>query len=252
MILNKSDVGIITISRWIFNCHIVVNNGRPFVVDPGIPSNARSAARYVSDVLRLPTSAIEFTAVTHGHTDHLSGAPEFISRTSAPLFLPATAKRYFAGETPVTPAITDISRIWPVLKDQPFELAALSDVVVSARKAGYDATGKWRCPNPVAGFLAEGDHLPHAEDWQVLHTPGHTDDSTSYYHPETRSLLSGDAVLTVGGRAWFNPENGDPQASSETEQRLRGLRVDHLFPGHGAPISGTDVLADAISFQSKP
>ena len=39
------DVGITVLSRWIFNCYVVHNggDGRPLVVDPGIPSVTRAA-----------------------------------------------------------------------------------------------------------------------------------------------------------------------------------------------------------------
>ena len=65
------------------------------------------------------------------------------------------------------------------------------------------------------------------------------------------ALLSGDAVVTLDGRAWFNPEWVDAAASRESEERLRALSVRYLLPGHGLPISG-DVWRRAMSFTTPP
>jgi len=102
-----------------------------------------------------------------------------------------------------------------------------------------------------AKSIEEGAALPGAKEWRVLSVPGHSDDSTCFYHAASRTLLSGDAVLTHNGRAWFNPEIVDAGASAQTEERLRALDVEHLLPGHGLPISGT-VWKNALSFHERP
>ena len=121
----------------------------------------------------------------------------------------------------------------------------------AARLAGYGQQ-RMRMPSPPDGFLADGDELLGTAGWTVLHTPGHTEDSTCLYHGDTATLFSGDAVLTEGGIAWFNPEITDAGASSLTEDRLREVPVEHLFPGHGLPLHGTDVLRSARSFRDTP
>lgn len=254
MRLSRNDSGVTTISRWIFNCYIVTDGGagKPFVVDAGIPANAIDAARFITTKLARKPADIAFLAATHGHIDHLSGAPTFLTATAAPLYLPARDADYLAGERPRNPGLRALWQILPVMRDQPFEWTALSGLLRASRQAGYDATGTFRCPDPVAGYLNDGDGLPDAPDWTVISSPGHTDDSTSYYNESARILLSGDAILTCRGQAWFNPEYVDRDASARTSERLRPLRVDHLFPGHGRPIHGTDLLSTALSFDERP
>ena len=99
--------------------------------------------------------------------------------------------------------------------------------------------------------MADGDAIPATEGWEAVAVPGHTDDSTAYYHRDTATLLSGDAVLTHDGRAWFNPEWVDTEASTATEERLRSLEVRHLLPGHGLPIEG-DIWSRARSMRDCP
>ena len=66
------------------------------------------------------------------------------------------------------------------------------------------------------------------------------------------TLISGDAVVTVRGRAWFSPVLIDEEAMDRTESRLRELDVEYLFPGHGCPIHGKDLMAKAWSWRERP
>ena len=133
----------------------------------------------------------------------------------------------------------------PVLFDQPFSWEALKGFIGEASVAGYGA-GPYRMPVEVSGYLSDGDPVPDAPDWVALHAPGHTLDSTCYWRESTRTLLSGDAVLSVGLQGWFNPEYVDAEAASATEDRLRKLDIELLLPGHGRPCAGHDVLGQAI------
>ena len=76
----------------------------------------------------------------------------------------------------------------------------------------------------------------------MLATTGHVDAATCLSNERTRTLLSGDTVVSVGGRGWFNPEDVDEAASADTEARLRPLDVEHLLPGHGRGVPGPRVL----------
>jgi glyoxylase-like metal-dependent hydrolase (beta-lactamase superfamily II) len=72
--------------------------------------------------------------------------------------------------------------------------------------------------------------------WTVLNTPGHTDDSIALWNEDSGTLLSGDAVITIGRQARFLPDTVDGVAAARTSARLRALPVEHLLPGHGLPI----------------
>jgi len=139
----------------------------------------------------------------------------------------------------------------PVFGDQPFALGALVDVARSARRIGFDARG-CRFPVPVSDWLRDGELVPGAPAWQVVSVPGHTDDSTALHHAGLGVLLSGDAVLSVQGRAWFTPELVDEAAAAETEDRLRSLEVGAMLPGHGRPVIGRRVLDHALGAEERP
>lgn len=252
------DGGALVRSRWIYNCYVIPDGGAgtPLVIDVGVPSHGHAVAGWLAhsglDLAGGPESGSVTIAATHLHADHVAGLPAATAACGGPteVLLPERGRAYAAGEVPRTPGPRAVARILPVMRSQPFSFGALAE---SARgpRVGY-GIGAFALPVEAPTWVADGDRLAGAPEWVAVVAPGHTDDSTAYYHEDTRTLASGDAVLTVGGRAWFNPEYVDGAASAETEDRLRSLRVDVLLPGHGVPLVGRDLLAHALGHDDRP
>jgi len=243
------DTGIQVCSRWLFNCYVVVDggSGHPLVVDPGLPITTRDAARLLE---RLPRPAL--LTATHAHSDHVGGMPWLQRCCGAPIYLTAKVRDFLAGERAKAPGLRDLARIHPMLGEQPFSARALFQWLATAGREGYGVSDRFRFSAQVEGFLEDGDRLPGAPDWEVILAPGHSACSACFWNRWTRTLISGDAVLTLRGRAWFTPDLVDEAAMDHTEDRLRGFRVEHLLPGHGRPIHGENLMSTAWSWREKP
>lgn len=215
------------------------------MVDAGLPGIGDDLVP-VMPGLDLEVGRLAAIVATHGHSDHVGGAPALSVRADATVHLPAVTRDYLGGATPRTPRLAAVARIWPTVFDQPFDAKGAVDAARGTKVAGYGSAGgmRWPAERPVE-FLADGDSLPGAPEWQVIATPGHTDDSVAFWHEGTRTLLSGDAVLSCRGRAWITPETVDDRAGAKTGERLRNLDVDHLLPGHGRPVHGERITAQA-------
>ncbi len=246
-------VGITRLSRWIFNCYVIhdAGSGHAIVVDAGLPSILDDLPPVLRRIGVAPGDVAAVVA-THAHSDHVGGAAALARRLGCDVHLPSRAAAYLEGARPRSPGLREIAKIRPVYRDQPFDARAAVGLASGVLVAGY-AGGRmrWRGARPVAD-LADGAALPDGPEWRVVASPGHTDDSLSFHHAASRVLLSGDAVLAVGGMAWCTPETVDRSAADATNARLAELEVDHLLPGHGRPVSGRDVLLQALPATARP
>jgi glyoxylase-like metal-dependent hydrolase (beta-lactamase superfamily II) len=227
------DLGITRLSRWVFNCYVLRGSDGVVVVDAGLPRVAADLA----PVLDRLDGTLRAVVATHGHSDHVAGAAELVARHRAPIWLPLSTLTYLDGGKPRTPTPGRAARIWPTLIDQPFDWVGAAGLLSGARLAGFGTPAgmRWTGQRP-AGGLSDGQALPGAPEWTVINAGGHTDDSVALWNSSTRTLLSGDAVLTVRGRVWHTPEIVDVRSAAATRQRLEELPVAHLLPGHGRPV----------------
>ena len=73
--------------------------------------------------------------------------------------------------------------------------------------------------------LRVGRHTFH-----LLHTPGHTPGQLAVYIPEERVVFTGDTIFS-GCQTWLM--TSDVEQWLVALERIRGLDVDHVVPGHG-------------------
>lgn len=69
---------------------------------------------------------------------------------------------------------------------------------------------------------------------QVIHAPGHSDDSVCLYCAERGILFSGDAPLAIR-----SADQAYDQFFVAALERLAAQEIDIVYPGHGEPLTGT-------------
>jgi len=99
-------------------------------------------------------------------------------------------------------------------------------------------------PRTVDRKLKEGDEI---NGFKVIHTPGHSLGSICLYDEKEKILFSGDTVFAEGvGRT--DLPGGSQEDMKKSLERLKGLEIAKLLPGHGAPVLENVKLAmDSIS-----
>ncbi|XGI84250.1 MBL fold metallo-hydrolase [Halorutilales archaeon Cl-col2-1] len=90
-------------------------------------------------------------------------------------------------------------------------------------------------------FVNDGDTVYFGEyAFEVLHTPGHSPGSVSYYSEDEKTLFAGDVVFGNGSPGRTDMPGGDSEQLRRSLERLKTLEVEYLYPGHSDP-SHTDV-----------
>ncbi len=179
------------------NCSVFGDegSGEAIVVDPGDE---------ISRILQAVSShglKVKAIVITHAHIDHIGGAQKLKRATGAPVYMNAADEEL--------QKMMDVQAEW--LGTQTPEAVAI-DVSVK-----------------------DGDRLTMGTaDFQVLHTPGHTQGSISLYIPSEQKLVAGD-TLFQGSIGRTDLPGGDfAQIQRSIHNKLLSLPEETVvIPGHG-------------------
>ena len=151
---------------------VLIDGERVVLLDAGL----RISSRMVMDFLGqqgLTGSDVSHILISHGHPDHVGGLARLKAATGAHVGSHAAEARYISGAQPFPDpfAIPVAGRILaPVVR------------LVSPR------------PAPVDMLLEDGAPLEVLGGLEVVHTPGHTPGSLSFFLPARGLLFVGDAL----------------------------------------------------------
>ncbi|WP_347879370.1 MBL fold metallo-hydrolase, partial [Hymenobacter defluvii] len=231
----------------------VAGIGRPWVLlDAGLPLSAAHIQEYAIQLFG-PANPPQAILLTHGHFDHVGALPDLLEAWPTvqvyahPLELP-----YLTGLSSYPPpdptvgggGMAAISFLYP---KEPLDLG-------SRVKA-----------------LPDDGSVPHLPGWRWVHTPGHTPGHVSFFRESDRTLLAGDAFVTVKGEsvvatwqqkqevhgppAYFTP---DWEAARASVELLAGLEPEVAATGHGIAMHGNELrrqlqeLRDHFQTQAVP
>jgi glyoxylase-like metal-dependent hydrolase (beta-lactamase superfamily II) len=205
---------------WLSANNIVLHErSEAVVVDSGYLSHAPQTLALIEHA--LAGKSLARLVNTHCHSDHMGGNAaiqrKFRCRTSIP-----------EGEAPL------IDR-W----DERDLILAAADQ--RAERFRYDDT------------FRDGDTLRMGGlDWRVVAAPGHDTHAVMFHSPETRVLISGDALWESGFGAVFDQLFGRDTALAETRatlERIAGLGCEIVIPGHGRPFDGVGAALERAFFR---
>lgn len=176
------------------------------VVDTGYAAHAEQTVALVAHA--IGSAPLARIVNTHLHSDHCGGNAALQAAWGVRTAVPAVSLRTV----------------------QQWDEARLS----------YRASGQ-RCDRFAADAgLAPGDRIRLGPaDWQVLAAPGHDPDAVMLFEPQTRTLISGDALwqhrLAIVFPELQGADGFGPTAA--TLAAIEALNVALVIPGHGAPFA---------------
>jgi glyoxylase-like metal-dependent hydrolase (beta-lactamase superfamily II) len=215
----------------IVNCYLLRDDNGWTIIDTGINYPAgRAAWQAALAELEIAPKTIQRIILTHAHPDHFGMAGWLAQQSGAsvqlaPLEQEFVRTAWHAGAANEQ-AVVDFFQT----HGMPVELA-------EQVRHGMAATRAMTLPWPATRAIEPGGSLQiGARRFQVIATPGHSDQHLVFYCAEERLLLCGDAVLikiTPNISRW---PHGRPNPLADFLQsldRLATLYVDLALPGHG-------------------
>jgi glyoxylase-like metal-dependent hydrolase (beta-lactamase superfamily II) len=221
------------------------------LIDAGMPGSGKTIIEVAEKRFGAGTVP-ECIVLTHGHFDHIGGVEDLLQHWKVPVYAHYLELPFLNG-----------SRSYPE-PDPSVEggvLAKIADIYP------YKPVNIAEVVRPLSSHA----NLPFFEDWEWIHTPGHSPGHVSFFRKKDKVLISGDAVITVRQDSLYKvltqskELNGPPRyftndwdlakASVET---LSKLEPEFLISGHGQFLSGDALktglkqLADSFDEVARP
>jgi glyoxylase-like metal-dependent hydrolase (beta-lactamase superfamily II) len=218
----------------IVGCYLVEEAGAVTIIDAGVPGyyadlTAELAAmgRTIEDVRAL--------VLTHGHDDHYGFAERLRVEHDVPVSIHDLDRALARGEVGNPSAGMGERKLGSLLR---YMLWLLRHGAMRTKAL------------TAVGTFDPGTTLDVPGALRVIHTPGHTPGSVTFYAPGHDTLFVGDALATdavISDRhgPQICPFAADPDEALASLANIEQIEAHWLLPGHGSP--WTDGTAAAVA-----
>lgn len=204
--------------------------------------------KYILEDLGRSIFDVSLVACTHDDPDHIGGVIALARSCHAISAIPHASKRPHIKlfRNPLGPMVKFATALREAGRERSRDMYLNKD-----RDARYQHVHNHHLEEQGASRfvlprqrLSHGKALEGFEDWQVIHTPGHSWDSICFFHGPSRSLITGDTLLGSGslGRLVHPAIYDNPAALRRSLRRLKRLHPTSVYPGHGTVFSGDRIL----------
>jgi len=206
------------------------NEGPWVLVDAGVTGTRGMIAGAAEKRFRRNPAAI---VMTHGHFDHVGALEDLAKEWDVPVYAHPLEMPYLSGRAAYPPG----------------EPAVGGGLM--AALAGYYPTRPVNV-GPRLRPLPKDGTLPFMPGWQWIHTPGHSVGHVSFWQPEQRTLVAGDAFITTAQESAYAVAvqkaemHGPPmyftvdwEKARTSVRRLAALEPETVITGHGKPMHGS-------------
>ena len=233
------------------NSYIIEDDNGLCVVDVAW-SGEKYVLGYLKDTLQRDPRDVNLVVCTHGDPDHIGGVEALAKVCQADIGIPYATHSFtskFLNDPTgflfrfVTGLVESFRpRMWAMYANpnrslKAKELPAYNPEDLMEDSFDYTAQMDFR--------LKHKQTLPGFDDWQVVHTPGHSWDSCCFYHKKSGALITGDTLLgsKKKGVVVTPAIYSNPIQMRYTLNRLKRLEPKAIYPGHGSYFEGDNLLA---------
>ncbi|PAV27838.1 MBL fold metallo-hydrolase [Virgibacillus profundi] len=204
------------------------------LVDAGMPDSANEIISLTEDRFGS-NSKPKAIILTHGHFDHVGAIIELVEHWKVPVYAHSLEIPFLTGQKsyPEPDATVEggmVAKMSPLFPNEPINLG-----------------------NHIQTLPSDGT-VPYMPGFRWIHTPGHAPGHVSFFRDEDRTLIAGDAFVTVKQDSLykvFTQEkeiSGPPryltndwQAAWDSVKKLEALQPAIAVTGHGLPMNGEEL-----------
>jgi glyoxylase-like metal-dependent hydrolase (beta-lactamase superfamily II) len=232
------------------------------VVDVGSIGAAEDVAAWIGSHGGVSPDRVVYIAATHFHVDHIGGMGHLLRRCGeqTKILFHSLVGEYLKGTRKLSPVHDWMAGLLPVALMSGRQVRRWAHLYPESL-SGIPLPGLRRIMNlpyreDRIDFLGSGEATAHRigfGDWEMIETPGHTEDSVSFYSEQSKALLCGDLILNFDkkGCGALNRFCWRREAVEASYGRLcETIRPETLFPGHGEIIhNGPEALLSVRTFR---
>jgi len=227
------------------NSYVVEQAGRLLVIDVAKKCHGQ-VITFIEKKLGLSRDAVACVVCTHDDFDHMGGVRALAKACHAQLCLPwASASHIKKMHNDPTAGVFKLATgMRELMRPRAWNMYFNPQRDHRATEHHYLETEFEHEPFYPYTRLKHLQTLPGFPDWQLLHTPGHSWDSCCFYHANSHSLVTGDTILGSGqlGRLVKPAIYANPFHMRKTIRKLRALKLENIYPGHGSSFHGAGLL----------
>lgn len=218
----------------VVNICIFGNSDGWVLIDTGMPKSAREILSMVEKHFKKgarPKAII----LTHGHFDHVGASVELVRHWEVPVYAHELELPYLTGKS-----------------DYPEPDPSVEGGLV-AKVSSYYPNESTNLSGHVQALPADGS-VPGMEGWHWMHTPGHSPGHVSLFRESDRTLIVGDAFVTVRQDSLYKvlvqkqEVCGPPRYFTtdwyqawESVKKLEAVKPQVAVTGHGPAMEGEEL-----------
>lgn len=182
------------------------------LIDTGVPGQLEFI-RAEMENLGIPFSRLTKIILTHHDFDHIGSLPEILLKSEQKITVLAhhLAKPFIEGEKRLLKLKDDSNIVPPMAK--------------------------------VDQIVDDEEVLPECGGIKVIFTPGHTPDHICLYHMDSKTLIAGDATISVNGQLLGpNPHYTlDMNEANNSIGKLLDFELEQIICYHGGVCKGSEI-----------
>ena len=225
------------------NTYVIEYPDRLLVMDVAAGCH-RYVLGFIDHELRRDIHDVKLVICSHDDPDHMGGVKSLAAICGADMAIPLSSGElhHKFRHDPVGLLVRFVTTLREGFRGRAWEMYFNPRRNVEARKKPrYERKDEPALLTPPAIRqlrLQGGTTLPGFDDWQVIHTPGHSWDSCCYFHEASGSLLSGDTLLGSAKqeKVVIPSIYANSRQTRQSLAVLRQLNIQAVYPGHGSVI----------------